>query len=115
VSENEAGMCSDTCTYKISVSDIPTDVFVPTAFSPNGDGKNDRFRIVTDNPNVVLQHFSVYNRFGQRVYDGNTQEGWDGRFHGTPVDVGVYYWQLRYTILGSGKDFYKKGDVTVVR
>jgi gliding motility-associated-like protein len=113
VAENAAGRCSDTCRYTVSVYDIPTDVRLPTAFSPNKDGVNDYFTVLTDNPNVVVQSLSVYNRWGQRVYHGSGS--WDGTQQGTPVAVGVYYWQLRYTVIGSGKDFYKKGDVAVVR
>ncbi len=116
IAENAEGICSDTCIYKISVYDIPTDVWLPSAFSPNRDGRNDRFHVITDNPNFVMHSLSVYNRWGQRVYYGtNNQDGWDGTYYGSPVEAGVYYWLLRYTISGREGDFYKKGDVTVVR
>lgn len=117
VAENADGVCSDTCIYKVSVYDIPSDVYLPTAFSPNGDGKNETFSVLTDNPNFLLHSLSVYNRWGQRVYHGtNDNVGWDGTFNSKPVEIGVYFWALKYRIKGVDKDFfYKKGDVTVVR
>ncbi len=117
VAENADGVCSDTCIYKVSVYDIPSDVYLPTAFSPNGDGKNETFSVLTDNPNFLLYSLSVYNRWGQRIYHGtNENVGWDGTFNSKPVEIGVYFWALKYRIKGVDKDFfYKKGDVTVVR
>lgn len=115
--ENAEGICSDTCIYKVSVYDIPTDVYLPTAFSPNGDGLNETFKVLTDNPNFQMHSLSVYNRWGQRIYYGtNDKGGWDGTYKGVKVEVGVYFWSLKYRILGVDKDFfYMKGDVTVVR
>ncbi len=117
VVENAEGICSDTCFYNVHVYDIPTDVWLPTAFSPNGDGRNDKFKVLTDNPNFLLHSLSVYNRWGQRIYYGtNDKGGWDGTFDGKPVENGVYFWSLKYRILGVDKEFfYLKGDVTVVR
>jgi gliding motility-associated-like protein len=108
--------CSDTCTYVLNVSNIPSDVWLPTAFSPNGDGKNDRFSIVTDNPNVEVISFLIYNRWGQQTFrsSGNMM-GWDGTYNGTTADIGVYFWYLKYKITGSDKTYEMKGDVTVVR
>lgn len=115
--ENAEGICSDTCIYKVSVYDIPSDVYLPTAFSPNGDGLNEAFKVLTDNPNFLLHSLSVYNRWGQRIYYGtNDKGGWDGTYKGEKVEVGVYFWSLKYRMLGVDKDFFfRKGDVTVVR
>lgn len=116
IAENAEGICRDTCIYKVSVYDIPAEVWLPTAFSPNGDGRNDKFNVVTDNPNFIMHSLSVYNRWGQRIYYGtNEREGWDGTFYGSSVEPGVYYWMLRYRIRGVHQDFYKKGDVAVVK
>ncbi|HTN47369.1 MAG TPA: gliding motility-associated C-terminal domain-containing protein [Flavipsychrobacter sp.] len=108
--------CSDTCTYVVHVTNIPSEVWLPTAFSPNGDGKNDRFSVVTDNPNVEVISFLVYNRWGQQAFrsSGNAL-GWDGTYNGTTADIGVYFWYLKYKITGSDKTYEMKGDVTVVR
>jgi len=88
--------------------------FVPTAFSPNGDGLNDVFR-----PTAVgyrsLNFFKVYNRWGEEVYVGETLEtGWDGTYNHHKADVGVYFWQISFTDR-FGKEGYLKGDVTLIR
>lgn len=106
--------CSDTCNYVINVTDIPTQVWLPTAFSPNGDGRNDYFHLITDNPNIEVVYFAVYNRYGQRVYFvQQNDKGWDGTHNGIKVDMGTYYWLLRYKVAGNNTLFTKKGDVTV--
>lgn len=107
--------CTDTCTYKITVTDIPTDVFLPTAFSPNSDGLNDRFRVITDNPNIWIVDLSVYNRWGQRIWVSNDTDGWNGSFNGVPAEQGIYFWTLRYRVFGNPEFFQKKGDVMLLR
>lgn len=108
--------CSDSCIYVVDVTDIATEVWLPSAFSPNNDGKNDHFRVITDNPNLIITNFSIYNRFGQRIYreDGISNTGWDGTFNGKAVDMGTYYWLLKYKIDGGNEEFFKKGDVMLV-
>lgn len=91
-----------------------TEFFIPTAFTPNGDGLNDMFKPTTVGYRAI-NFFRIYNRWGQLIYDAHSLEtGWDGTYGGKPVDVGVYYWLLSmvdYT--GTTKSF--KGNVTVVR
>jgi gliding motility-associated-like protein len=100
----------------LQVHDIPSDLFVPNAFSPNGDGRNDIFRVITDNPNIRINAFRVFNRWGQQLYWGNRiGAGWDGRHNGRQADPGVYFWYLSYRVEGSSKQYEFKGDVTLVR
>ncbi len=88
--------------------------FVPTAFTPNGDGLNDVFRPVSVGFRA-LKSFRVYNRYGQEIYfDDNINNGWDGTFNHKQCDMGTYYWQVTY-IDRFGKEGYMKGDVTLVR
>ncbi|MBK7690043.1 MAG: gliding motility-associated C-terminal domain-containing protein [Bacteroidetes bacterium] len=90
-------------------------LFVPNAFSPNGDLLNDEFRLI-NNRDISLQQFSVYNRWGQEVFSSeNDKVGWEGNFKGVPCEVGTYYYVVRYTCLYSGKEYIIKGDVTLVR
>lgn len=108
--------CSDTCKYHVEVTDIPSDIWLPSAFSPNQDGKNDGFRVITDNPNVNIVDLSVYNRWGQRLFWSNDRNGWDGNYSGgRPADNGVYFWMVRYKIAGNTELFIKQGDVTLIR
>lgn len=110
------GDCHDSCTYSISVIDIPHDIWLPDAFTPNGDGRNDIFHIITDNPNVRVINLSVYNRWGQRVFVSNLNNGgWDGTFNDKVCDLGTYYWMIQYEILGTNEVYFKKGDVSLIR
>lgn len=90
-------------------------IFIPNAFSPNGDGVND-FLI----PRIVgygrINYFHVFNRFGQRVYEsiGNNMPRWDGYYNGGLAELGVYYWVINVTDV-NGNKIDKKGDVTLIR
>lgn len=88
-------------------------VFVPNAFTPNGDGQNDllfvRSSVVTD------VFFVVYNRWGEPVFESNSLDrGWDGRFRGKELPPDVYGYLLRVRCLG-GQELRKKGNVTLIR
>jgi len=107
--KNEFG-CAQTDSIRITF-DASMVTFIPNAFSPNNDGLNDYFvpRIACD---MTLQEFSVYNRFGERVYHAvNTPlKGWDGRYKGLPADLGTYFWILR-GVDPKGNQTFRKGDV----
>lgn len=90
------------------------DVSFPTAFTPNGDGRNDVFRLIT-NGNHRMVSFRIVNRWGQTVYESlNQAEGWDGTFMSIPQPVGNYQYFLRYQC-GDGSLMEKKGDITLIR
>jgi gliding motility-associated-like protein len=87
---------------------------VPTAFTPNGDGRNDVFRPVAIGYRS-LNYFRVYNRWGQEIYFGQSLDnGWDGTYRGHQADMGTYYWEISYTDR-FGLPGKMKGDVTLVR
>jgi len=108
--------CTDTAALRMEVLPRPS-VFLPSAFSPNGDGLNDYFcpRFTRD---YHIKDFSVYNRWGQRVYSvATTQQlgkGWDGYFNGTPCELGTYYYLLRAENT-RGEEELLKGDILLVR
>ena len=88
-------------------------VILPSAFTPNGDGTNDVFRMRTDGHHV-LQTFRVMNRWGQIIF--NTQDehtGWDGTFNGVPQDLGTYTYYIKYQC--DGKSITQQGDILLVR
>ncbi|MEI8280477.1 MAG: choice-of-anchor L domain-containing protein, partial [Bacteroidota bacterium] len=91
-------------------------IAIPSAFSPNGDGKNDHFRITTGYGYRIIE-FKVFNRWGQMVFngkDGNLE--WDGNFNGQPADLGVYYYYAEISCIGDANTlFEEKGDVMLVR
>lgn len=93
---------------------VYNDIYVPNGFSPNNDGKNDRFRIIAADGYQLLR-FQLYNRWGQVIYSAKDfSKGWDGKLNGTPQPEGtyIYFLQIRST---KGKVITKKGTVTIVR
>jgi gliding motility-associated-like protein len=69
---------------------------LPNAFTPNGDGKNDEFKIIVNNHSrVTLVSFQIYNRNGILMFSTNKiSEGWDGRYKGVMQDMGIYFVKL---------------------
>ena len=85
-------------------------LFVPTAFSPNGDGINDIFAPKGEAEVLSIQ---VFDRWGNLVYEG--REGWDGRFKGRELPMGSYAFLVRYRKIPGGRVFKMKGNVTLLR
>lgn len=102
------------CTATDSVTVYVAFVNMPNAFSPNGDGLNDVFKLQLNTKHVKLLDFSIYNRWGNRVfYTGDVEKGWDGTYNNKPADAGVYYYYVAYTI-GEG-NYNFKGDLSLIR
>lgn len=111
----DSNECTVTDTGSIIYNDC-CNVFVPDAFTPNGDGKNDKFHVLFKG-DFQLKLLSVYNRFGQMVFTTTTlKDGWDGRTNGEPSDMGVYMYYIK-GICGNGgtRQVEYKGDVTLIR
>lgn len=93
------------------------DVWAPDAFSPNGDGLNDKFYFLrTENINDC--YFYIYNRLGEIVFEGHSiDDQWDGTYQGKPCPWGTYGWVLQYSSLinGNTRDGVLKGQVTIVK
>jgi gliding motility-associated-like protein len=90
------------------------DIYVSTGFTPNGDGRNDRF---TPFPVGIksLNYFRVYNRWGQLIFStSRLHEGWDGRLNGTEQPSGTYVWMVEATT-NDNRVIKKKGTVTLIR
>jgi len=104
--------CPQIDSFHISV--IEQDAFIPSAFTPNGDGVNDMFR-VTARKMVTLQEFKVMNRWGQQVFETrDISKGWDGTFKGQPQDSGIYYYMIKVAS-PTGKIQFLRGDITLIR
>jgi gliding motility-associated-like protein len=87
---------------------------IPSAFTPNGDGRNDEFRLVPNNPAIKLLVLNVYDRWGTKVFStDNINVGWDGKTGGVPSEIGTYFYTFTYVI--GHKQFVEKGDVTLIR
>jgi gliding motility-associated-like protein len=87
---------------------------IPNAFTPNGDGNNDFFKVLAAGYKQ-LKTFKIFNRWGELLFSTrNFREGWDGRFKGRDCEVGTYFWVITATDL-SGKEQMIKGDVSLLR
>ena len=74
-------------------------VYLPDAFTPDGNGTNDLFRVL-HNPYLTTIRLKVYNRYGGLVFSSSADRpGWDGTFQGKPQPAGVYVWEADYTDL----------------
>jgi gliding motility-associated-like protein len=105
--------CKDTAYVRMDI-DYTMHEIIPSAFSPNGDGRNDVFRIINLKYQRIIE-FKVFNRWGELVYDDiNPTHGWDGTYKGVPQPPGVYYYLIRVATPGGIMRNYK-GDVTLIR
>ena len=92
--------CSGTETITVFSKNCYSGIYVPGAFTPNGDGKNDVFRPLLFG-NVKTYSFTIYNRFGQTVFQsGELLKGWDGSYKRHPQDGDIFLWVCRYQLDG---------------
>ncbi len=83
------------------------------AFSPNGDGKNDVWKV--QGRCIKEIEVRIYNRWGEKVYESyNAQESWDGTYRGKPLDTDVYVYVINVT-MQDGTTKIIKGDITLLR
>ncbi|MEY3051870.1 MAG: hypothetical protein RLY31_1655 [Bacteroidota bacterium] len=112
--------CQETATLLLRV-DKRGGLYVPSAFSPNGDGANDRFMIFSD-PESVLQvkSFLVFSRWGETVHQffdfkpNDPTHGWDGFYRGKPMNPDVFSWFATVEFI-DGRVEIITGDVTLMR
>jgi gliding motility-associated-like protein len=86
------------------------------AFTPNGDGQNDRW-LVTNNGGSCTKrvYVTVFNRYGNIVYkNDNYQNTWDGTYDGKPVADGTYYYTISYVTI-TDNTLRLQGNVTILR
>ncbi|WP_431213749.1 T9SS type B sorting domain-containing protein [Puia sp. P3] len=113
VEATTAGGCSGTDTVNVKVFGV-AGLFVPNAFTPNNDGRNDILRVI--GPGIgKLVVFAVYDRWGRQVFlTRNAGVGWDGTFGGRNMDAGTYVWMAE-AVDDHGKIVQKKGTVVLIR
>lgn len=110
---NDVG-CTDSAYVTVKIFKTMPKVFVPTAFTPNGDGKNDYLRPIAVGISK-FDYFRIYNRWGQLVYSStDTETGWNGKIGGREQGTGTFVWLVRATDF-TGKVFFDKGTVTLIR
>lgn len=110
---NSAG-CFDTASVKVTVFKTNPYVFVPTAFTPNGDGLNEEVKPIAVGI-TKINYFRIFNRWGQLVFSTTTNgHGWDGRIGGKDQGTNVFVWMVS-AIDYLGKPIFLKGTVTLIR
>ncbi|MBL7812351.1 MAG: gliding motility-associated C-terminal domain-containing protein [Bacteroidetes bacterium] len=88
-------------------------IFVPNAFTPDGNGLNDRF--LPSSGGLKTYDLRIYNRWGEKVFETrNTELGWDGLYKEKPAQEGVYVWAVRYTDFRD-KVYEAKGTLHLLR
>lgn len=106
--------CSDTDTINVKLFNVKPDLYVPSAFSPNGDGNNDILRPLALGLKSV-DGFSVFNRWGQLLFTtAQIGDGWDGTFKGATQSPGTYVWHAKGTDYKNNK-LERKGTVVLIR
>jgi len=106
--------CASTSTVTVYVNIICKDIFIATAFSPNGDGLNDVLH-VKSNCSLVNMSFKVFDRWGEKVFEStDITFGWDGTYKNKAMNSDVFMYTLD-GFLSSGVEVKKKGNVTLMR
>ncbi|HRN80053.1 MAG TPA: gliding motility-associated C-terminal domain-containing protein [Ferruginibacter sp.] len=112
VGQNPAG-CLDTASVQIEVIAGDEEIYIPNAFTPNGDGINDFFRVYGHQ--IRETEMLIFNQWGEKIYEAkNTINGWNGRHKGKLQPSGVYIYVVRIT-LNNGEVLNRKGSINLLR
>lgn len=88
-------------------------VYLPTGFTPNGDGAND---ILYIRSNFITEvYLTIYDRWGEKLFEtDDVKKGWDGIYKGKKLDQGVYGYYMTFKC-NNGQESFKKGNITLMR
>ena len=118
VTTNRGCISCDSVTVHIMCDN--SQVFIPNTFSPNGDGYNDKF-IISGKGLALVTHLTIYNRWGQVMYDvqnippNDMTYGWDGNYQGQILEPDVFMYTLEVLCETDGVKFKYHGDISLVR
>lgn len=111
---NAAG-CTDSACVNVTVEVTCGELYLPNAFSPNGDGENDDFHAYIHPLCVTEFKLVIYNRWGEKVFETeDVTQVWNGEFRGTMSNPAAYafYCKAKFT---NGNEVFKEGNVSLVR
>jgi gliding motility-associated-like protein len=112
---SDANGCSDEYCQMIEILDV-LQVWVPNAFTPDGNGINESFGPVFNGSWIRDYEFLIFNRWGELIFESERPgHGWDGNYKGSLVQDGVYAWKLIYKDQRTNKVAEIFGHVTVLR
>ena len=104
--------CTSTATVTITV-DTDHDIFIPDAFSPNGDGFNETWLV--HGKGIKFIHITVYDRIGEKMFEANDiSVGWDGTYKGSPMNTAVFVYYVEVGYFDDTTQSFK-GDLSLVR
>lgn len=106
--------CPSTVNKCITIKDtINSSFFIPNAFTPNGDGLNDLFKL--KGKHIDMNLFSIFNRFGQLLFQtDDLSTGWNGDYKGVQCEMGTYFYLINYSdVHGNAQTL--KGDFELIR
>jgi gliding motility-associated-like protein len=99
----------------VSIQERVCGFFFPSAFTPNGDGVNEQFKILSSYA-LSFYQLRVFNRWGNEVFaTKDPNAGWDGNLKGTKAPPGLYVWKAEMQVKGGAKVESKKGFVELIR
>jgi gliding motility-associated-like protein len=109
--KNSCGIATDGIIVKPGICQL----YLPSAFTPNNDGKNDIFK-PGYGENIVSYSIEIYNRWAQKVFTSNQiDKGWDGKFKGVLQPAGVYAWFIRYRVFNNSMEYIEKGTLIMIQ
>jgi gliding motility-associated-like protein len=110
---NSCGTSSDTIFVEMSACDDC--IFMPTAFTPNNDGRNDVISPVFKCP-VDQYRLQIFDRWGALMFSSEDPgSSWDGKNNGNPAGLGTYAFVLEYRSVNTVRRKYQKGNITLIR
>ncbi len=114
ITANDSRGCSKTFTVIVRADNCSLgNLFIPNSFTPNGDGRNDVFRIPPQSK-IKVKSFLIFDRWGHKVYNSSTNaSAWDGKFNGQICAEGTYVYIITGII--NNKQERIKGTVHLIR
>jgi gliding motility-associated-like protein len=104
--------CQNSLPGLASAKPKPGEIFIPNAFTPNGDGKNDNFK--PEGTTISAIDMKVFNQWGELIYQTNQLTGWNGTYNGEIQPTGVYTYTVRIT-LNNKTELIRKGAINLLR
>ncbi len=111
--------CIDSASIDINVY-YQQHIILPNVFTPDGDGKNDYFYVISGKDLVLVEQFQIFNRWGEKVFEKNNVRsneyagGWDGTYKGKRSAAGTYVYLIKVQLEDGTKEIYK-GNITILR
>jgi gliding motility-associated-like protein len=117
VTGTDANNCSNIDSVNVNIIPLDDSVYIviPSAFTPNGDGLNDIYKILATK-NLTLKSFTIFNRWGELVFSSNDISiGWDGRFKDREQPIGTFVYYIEALKISNKDNYNITGTVTLIR